>query len=134
MRRDVYFGNLKLNGKDHYESLVAAGNYISSLVDMRRFEEAKPLLRKVMRVARRVLGEDDDLMLRMRWNHGEVLYKDDGATLDDLREAVSTLEDVTRTAKRVLGGAHPITTGIEGELRASRAALRARETLQPGSG
>ena len=68
------------------------------------------------------------------WNHGEALYKDDGATLDDLREAVSTLEDVTRTAKRVLGGAHPITTGIEGDLRASREALCARETLQPGSG
>ena len=99
---------------------------------MRRFEEAKPLLRKVMRVARRVLGEDDDLMLRMRWNHGEVLYKDDGATLDDLREAVSTLEDVTRTAKRVLGGAHPVTKAVEPDLRKARAALRAREEAATG--
>ena len=109
-----------------HESLVAAGNYISSLVDMRRFEEAKPLLRKVMRVARRVLGEDDDLMLRMRWNHGEVLYKDDGATLDDLREAVSTLEDSEPIARRVLGSSHPRTQAIEKELQDARAALRAR--------
>ena len=63
----------------------------------------------------------------MRWNYAEALYKDDGATLDDLREAVTTLEETERTARRVFGGAHPLTTGIEGDLRNSRAALRARE-------
>ena len=52
----------------------------------------------------------------------------DGATLDDLREAVTTLEDAERIGRRVLGGANPITTGIEGNLRDARAALRARET------
>ena len=51
---------------------------------------------------------------------------DDGATLDDLREAVTTLEDTERTARRVLGGAHPVTVQIEGDLRKARAALRAR--------
>ena len=40
-----------------------------------------------------------------------------GATLDDLREAVTTLEETTRIARRVLGGAHPTTVGIEGDLR-----------------
>ena len=54
-------------------------------------------------------------------------YKDADATLDDLREAVTTLEDTERIAKRVLGGAHPLTIGIEEELRDARAALRARE-------
>ena len=56
------------------------------------------------------------------------LYGDDGATLDDLREAVTTLEDVERTARRVFGGAHPTTTEIEKPLKTARAALRARET------
>ena len=51
-----------------------------------------------------------------------------GATLDDLREGVTTLEDTERTARRVLGGAHPTTTGIENTLQYARAALRARET------
>ena len=32
------------------------------------------------------------------------LYDNDDATLDDLREAVTTLEDVERIARRVLGG------------------------------
>ena len=54
------------------------------------------------------------------------LYKDTDATLDDLREAVTTLEDVERTARRVLGGAHPITGGIGGDLRRARDALYAR--------
>ena len=57
--------------------------------------------------------------------------KDDGATLDDLREAVATLEDAGRIARRVLGGAHPTTTVIEAALRHARAALRARETPPP---
>ena len=61
------------------------------------------------------------------------VYKDDGATLDDVREAVTTLEDTGRIARRVLGGAHPTTTGIEDHLRVARAILRARDT-PPTSG
>jgi len=56
------------------------------------------------------------------------LYMNDSATLDDLREAIATLKDAERIARRVLGGAHPTTTGIEESLRNARAALRARET------
>ena len=56
-------------------------------------------------------------------------YEDNGATLDDLREAVTTYEETERTSRRVLGGAHPTTTGIEKCLGEARAVLRARETL-----
>ena len=51
--------------------------------------------------------------------------------LDDLREAVATLEDTERTARRVFGGTHPIVVDIESDLRMSRVTLRARE-MQPG--
>jgi hypothetical protein len=54
-------------------------------------------------------------------------YLNDGATLDDLREAVTTLEDTERTSRRVLGGAHPITVEAENNLREAQAVLRARE-------
>ena len=63
----------------------------------------------------------------MRWNYGAALYLNPGATLDHLREAVTTLEDAERTARRVLGGAYPTTEGMEESLRNARAALRARE-------
>ena len=52
------------------------------------------------------------------------------ATLEDQREAVATLEETERTARRVVGGAHPIVTGIEVYLRNARVVLRARD---PGS-
>ena len=62
-----------------------------------------------------------------RTNYARSLYLDDEVTLDDLREAVTTLEDTERTARRVFGGAHPVTVDIEAEIRDARAALRARE-------
>ena len=55
------------------------------------------------------------------------LYRADGATLDDLREAVTTLEETERTARRVLGRTHPTVVGMEASLRKAQAALRARE-------
>ena len=67
----------------------------------------------------------------MRKMYGEALCRDNGPTLDDLREGVTTLEDVERTTRRVFGGAHPLTRSIEGDLRDARAALRARETPPP---
>ena len=123
MLQDVYSGYLKIMGEEHPQTLLAANNYAHTLLELQRFEEAKALLRKSMPVARHVLGEHDTLMLRMRQIYAETLYKDVGATLDDLREAVTMLEDTDRIARRVLGGAHPLTTGIEDELEASRAAL-----------
>ena len=97
-------------------------------MNLGRFVETKSLLRRTLPVARRVLGQDDHLTLRMRWAYAEALYRDAGATLDDRREAVETLEDTARIARRVLGGAHPVTVVIEDSLRKSRAALSASET------
>ena len=63
----------------------------------------------------------------MRWIYATALYNANGATLDDLREAVTTREDAERTARRVLGIAHPTTKGIEEDLQNARAALAARD-------
>mgnify|MGYP001192087613 CR=1 FL=1 len=89
-------------------------------------------MRNTMSVARRVLGQDHQITLTMRWNYAEALHRDGGATLDDLREAATTLEDTARIAQRVLGGAHPVTSSIVDELRHARIVLRARETPSPG--
>ena len=128
MRRDAYSGRLKLNGEEHGHTLHAAYNYAGSLVDLERFAEAKALLRKLIPVARRVLGENQGLTLDMRWNYAAALCKDPAATLDDVREAVTTLEDAERIVRRVFGGAHPLLRQVEHDLQDARAALRARET------
>ena len=64
-----------------------------NLLDLRRFEEARSL-RKTLPVARRVLTDSNEITLKMRWSYALSLYEDPDATLDDLNEAVTTLEDV----------------------------------------
>jgi tetratricopeptide (TPR) repeat protein len=137
LRQEVYAGRLQLNGEEHESSLIAANNYADTLKDLRRFEEAKSLLRKTIPVARRVLGDSDRLMLKMRSMYAQALYGDPAATLDELREAVTTLEETYRTARRVLGGAHPTVSGIEDDLQNARAMLveslrAAVEAMTPG--
>ena len=128
VRQEVYSGRLRLNGEEHFTTLAAANNYAHTLLELRRFEEAKSLFRKTIPVARRVLGDSNHLTLVMKLHYAMALYKDDDATLDDLREAVGTLEETELTARRVLGGAHPLVEGIDKSLRTARAALAARET------
>ena len=131
MRRDVYAGCLRRHGEESREALIAANNYAISLGDLQRFEEAKSLLRNKIPVVRRVLGESHELTLRMKKVYARALYQDPAATLDELRESVTTFEDSERLARRVLGGAHPSTVDIELDLRDARAALRVRETPPP---
>ena len=133
MRRDVHSGRLKLNGEEHPETLREATNYASTLVHLKRFEEAKAMLRKTVPVARRVLGDSNETTFKMRLIYGQSFYTDTSATLDDLREGVTTLEETERTACRVFGGAHPLVRQIQKNLQDARAALRARETPPPGS-
>ena len=49
------------------------------------------------------------------------LYNDAGAYNDDAREATTMLEELERTARRVLGGAHPVTGWVEAALHNARA-------------
>ena len=132
MFRDVYSGRLKLNGEEHEKTLLAASNYATSLLDVHRYAEGKSLLRKSIPLARRVIGESNEVTLRMRGCYAEALYRNDSATLDDLREAVTTLEGMERIARRVFGGTHPIVKTIGRHLQNAREALRARETPSPG--
>ena len=124
MYRDVYSGWLKLEGREHQRTLLAANNYTNILSSMKRLEEARSLLRKTIPVARRVLGDSHDYTLTMRKAYAEALYKDPSATLDDLNEAVTRLEAVEPIARRVFGGAHPVAVEIGGSLRTARKVLR----------
>ena len=139
MVRDVYSGRLKLHGEEHEDTLGAAFNYAISLIQIERFEEAKAMLRKTIPVARRVFGESNEVTLNMRWNQAMALCEDDGATLDDLREAVTTLEESERTARRVFRGtrpeprwlgAHPFVEQVEYFLRESRGLLHKKRKTE----
>ena len=43
-RRDVYSGQLKLNGEENSQTILAAYNYATSLANLQRFEEALSLI------------------------------------------------------------------------------------------
>ena len=103
-----------------------------SLIELKKLEEAKSLLLNTIPVAQRVCGESDQFTLLMKWHYARTLYKDLGATLDDLREAVTTLEETASTFRRILGGAHPNVEGIETSLCNSRWMLIEREIVLRG--
>ena len=127
LREVVYSGYIRLRGEEHVNTLISANNYANILNSLQRFEEVKALMRKTVPVARRVLGEGARITLTMRKIFAEASYKNPGATLDDLRGAVTMLEEMERTARRVLGGAHPLTAWIQNSLKDTRAVLRASE-------
>ena len=79
-------------------------------------------------MARRVFGENDHMTLGMRSTYASALCEDPDATRDDLREAVTTLEDTARIARRVLGEAHPTVEGIEMVRRTAQRVLEVRES------
>ena len=118
---------MKLYGEAHARTITVADNFAVSLTALRRFEEAKKLLRKTIPVARRVLGESNKGTLRVRWSYAIALYDDPNSTLDDLGEAVTTIEETGQIARRVLGATNPTAVGIEHSIRAARATLSARE-------
>ena len=125
LQRDVYEGYLKLNGEELYETLRAANNLAVTLNELQppSYKEVKALLRRLMLVARRVLGDEHGVTLQMRTIYATALYGDHDATLEDLREAVTTLEEIEPTARRFLGGAHPLTKTLEHHLKEARSTL-----------
>ena len=67
----------------------------------------------------------------MRWTYAGMLVTDNAlsnGTLDNCREAVTTLEEMERIVRRKFGSAHPLTKKIEVSLEEAQAALRSRET------
>ncbi len=61
-------------------------------------------------------------------------YMNDSATVDDLREAVTTLESVAISNKRILGASHPETQKVQNALATAREKLadaRASEAKPP---
>ena len=58
----------------------------------------------------------------------DTIAGDPGSTLDDIREAMTMLEDLTRITRRVFGSAHPLVALCEDSLRIVRKKLGASET------
>jgi hypothetical protein len=132
MQRLNFALSLRVYGREEEETLAAVINLVAVLLDWDgsgpgRFDEVKSMLSQSLPVARRVLGESHRITFISRLSYEEARYLDPSATLNDHRGAVVALEEVARDARRVLGGAHPMTKDMELRLRAARRALHVRE-------
>ena len=118
---------------------MQAYNLAWLILELKGYDEARSLLRKTVPVAQRVLGESHEVTLRLRWIYARALFEDVDATLDSgldhLREALTTLEETGRIARRVFGSEHPLATEIRDTsfraMREGQAALRAIGVTPP---
>ena len=116
LKSDVYSGTVKLKGKQHKDSIRECGNYVINLLELERLEEAKRLLRKVIPVARRVLGNEHDLTLSLCEDLSRATLLDGESSAEKKREALRTLEDTLGIMRRVLGPQHPDTQRAQADL------------------
>ena len=91
--------------------------------DLEQFDEARAFLRDRIPEAIRALGKDHDLVFKMQRIYAQCLYKNDGASLEDITAAVATLEDLDRRQTRIYGAAHPQTGATRRCLEAARKQL-----------
>ena len=91
-------------------------NLAVSLTDTGHASEAKSFLRKQLPEALRALGPEDRVYIKVRWAYAQALCLDDKASRDDLVESIAIHEELSATARRVLGPAHPTTNAIQDTL------------------
>ena len=110
--------------------LWSDSNYARFLKKHEEYDKAKSLHRRTIPMARRALGDSNDITLRMRWLYANCLCDYKNATLDDLVEAVETLEAVAKLWKRVKGERHPETPAVLEALKVAREKLRLRRAAR----
>ena len=90
-----------------------------TLLDLERFKEAKRILRRMVPVAGRVLGTENELSLSLREDLSRATLDGDSSA-EEKREALRMLEDVAGVMRRVLGPAHPDTVHAQRWLKSYR--------------
>ena len=109
----------RIEGEDSIRTLRAASSYATTLIDLRRFKEAKRVLLKVLPVAQRALGTEHDLTLSLREDLCRATLYGESST-NEKRKALQMLEDTVAVMRRVLGTAHPDTQRTQHNLEIYR--------------
>ena len=100
-------------------TIRAASSYATTLIDVRRFKEAKRVLLKVLPVVQRALGTEHDLTLSLREDLCRATLYGESST-NEKRKALQMLEDTVAVMRRVLGPAHPDTSFTQRKLERYR--------------
>ena len=119
LQREVYAKSKSLGAPDSFKY---ANNLATSLLACKLYEEGKSFLRARIPEATRELGPEHLTVLFLRINYASILGGE-GRSRDDLVEAVALLEELSSTARRVFGTAHPTMMIINGNLESARSKL-----------
>jgi len=114
LKREVFAKFVALLGATHERTILTGANLTVSLNQRKLFGETKTLVRdKLLPAARRSLGADHDLTLKLNQNLSAALQLSPEHTRDDLLEAQTIMQDVIQRRRRVFGPAHPNTLRAE---------------------
>jgi hypothetical protein len=122
----IYSGMKALNGPRNEFTILSAANLASSLEDNERKAAALSLAAEYLPIAESVLGPHDITTLRLRKCCLRARIQT-GASLDDVREVMSSCEDLHRTAIQVLGSQHPFTELIKDDVEVCRKGIARTE-------
>ena len=115
MLKEVYASRVRLFGQDE-DTLNVALNLSVALVRADEASESMAFSRPLLPLARRVLGADHDLCLRLAHGYAWAVTVCADSSRDELVFAEKLLEDAVRRFRRVLGTAHPSTSKAEDDL------------------
>jgi hypothetical protein len=135
LKRETFDRQVATLGVSNECTILSGNNVATSLLGLERWEEAKTLLgEKLLPAARKSLGADHNLTLRLGQNLADALYSNPERTRDDLRlnqhrslrrrdpllntgddllEAETIMKHVVERRRRVFGPAHPDTRRAE---------------------
>ena len=86
LKREIYARRVTRLGVSHEDTILSGCNLALSLCKLELWEECKPFARdQVLPVARRSLGADHDLTLKLNHNLATALTQDPNRTRDDPR-------------------------------------------------
>ena len=123
MDKAIYASSLRLYGESHGETLNAALNLSIALYSANSATESKTLTRRLLPLARRALGADNDTCLRLAHAYVIAVMKCAASSRDEFVFAERLLDDTVRRFRRVLGIAHPGTARAERDLALIRERL-----------
>ena len=127
LRREIYARGLAL-GVPSKDLFIDVLNLSWSMKECGLCAESKSFLREQLPAARRALGADHDTVIQLRWQHADALRLSDGASREDVVEAVTLLEELSRTTQRIYGTSHPLANDIRNTLGWARETLAAFDT------
>ena len=117
---------LTLHGLDDERTLISVTCLAISLIRGKKWAETKDLTHKALPAARRALGSDHELTIKLECRLARASYADEGASLDELRQAISMYEDLIRRARRIFGDSHPAAESMAARIEEARVILARR--------